>query len=758
MNALHEQFVVETRELIHQATDDLIAAEREGFSPERVDRVFRAFHTLKGSAGVVDLPAMSLTLHAAEDVLAAISAGRMAVSPGVIDDALACLDQVSGWVDAFEVHQALPPRAGEDARAMAERLRKLLSASAGTLPGRSETVATEPALPDWATGLLASWRERAGNEASAPPYLFALVYEPHAGCFFNGDDPLDLMRRVPNVVAFSMEAREAWPPLEDFDPLACNLRLQALASATREELATVFRLVPDQVRFFEIPASVLQAEPGVQPAIDDMAMLARAILEEQMHVLRAAAPNEDHIGRFGAAARTAANALRHANRHPLAQRIESAAAESLSHSEASPLLSAIDEALSAIDDESTDAAEGPDNETQPRAGGRSLRVAEARIDALIDLAGELLVVKNGFVHLARRVEAEIGGHDIARLMRGQHEAMERLAGELHGAILQLRMVPIAQVFRTFPRLVRDMAQRLGKDVTLLTRGESTECDKTIADLLFEPLLHLVRNALDHGLDPAVERSAAGKPKSGTITLAASRTGDRFVIEVSDDGRGIDPTMVRRKAAERGLLPPDELAAMPDEQVIELIFAAGFSTAANVSEISGRGVGMDVVRTTIERIGGRVTLNSRAGLGTKVTLDLPVNIAMSRIMVVEAGGQVFGIAMEAVSETIRLTPDRISRIKNNDGFVLHDRVVPICSLAEIMHLPAPRAPGNGDRLVVVAEIGGRVTALEVDAIRDRLEVVLKPMQGLLSNARGYVGTTLTADGAVLLVLDLKEILP
>jgi two-component system chemotaxis sensor kinase CheA len=641
---------------------------------------------------------------------------------------------------------------------MAERLRKLLSASAGTLPGRSETVATEPALPDWATGLLASWRERAGNEASAPPYLFALVYEPHAGCFFNGDDPLDLMRRVPNVVAFSMEAREAWPPLEDFDPFACNLRLQALASATREELATVFRLVPDQVRFFEIPASVLQAEPGVQPAIDDMAMLARAILEEQMHVLRAAAPNEDHIGRFGAAARTAANALRHANRHPLAQRIESAAAESLSHSEASPLLSAIDEALSAIDDESTDAAEGPDNETQPRAGGRSLRVAEARIDALIDLAGELLVVKNGFVHLARRVEAEIGGHDIARLMRGQHEAMERLAGELHGAILQLRMVPIAQVFRTFPRLVRDMAQRLGKDVTLLTRGESTECDKTIADLLFEPLLHLVRNALDHGLDPAVERSAAGKPKSGTITLAASRTGDRFVIEVSDDGRGIDPTMVRRKAAERGLLPPDELAAMPDEQVIELIFAAGFSTAANVSEISGRGVGMDVVRTTIERIGGRVTLNSRAGLGTKVTLDLPVNIAMSRIMVVEAGGQVFGIAMEAVSETIRLTPDRISRIKNNDGFVLHDRVVPICSLAEIMHLPAPRAPGNGDRLVVVAEIGGRVTALEVDAIRDRLEVVLKPMQGLLSNARGYVGTTLTADGAVLLVLDLKEILP
>ena len=758
MNALHEQFVVEARELIHQATDDLIAAEREGFSPERVDRVFRAFHTLKGSAGVVDLPAMGLALHAAEDVLAAISAGRVASSPGLIDDALACLDQVLGWVDAFESHQALPPRAGEDARTMAERLRKRLSAPAGALPARSAPIAAEPALPDWATRLVASWRERVRPEVSVPSQLFALTYEPLAGCFFNGDDPLELMRRVPNLLAFHIEAREAWPSLGDFDPFACNLRLQGLTSATREELAALFRLVPDQVRFFEIPASVLRAEPVVRPALSDAAMLVRAVLEEQMHVLRAAAPDEDHTGRFGAAARTAANALRHAKRHPWAQRIESAGAEALSRSEASPLLLAIDEALSAVGDESSEPASGQDDGTQPRAGSRSLRVAEARIDALIDLAGELLVVKNGFAHLARRVETEIGGHDIARLMRSQHEAIERLAGELHGSILQLRMVAVAQVFRTFPRLVRDMAQRLGKDVNLVTRGETTECDKTIADLLFEPLLHLVRNALDHGLEPAVARSAAGKPKTGTITLAASRTGDRFVVEVSDDGRGIDPAVVRRKASERGLLPADELAALPDEQVIDLIFAAGFSTAAEVSEISGRGVGMDVVRATIERIGGRVTLNSGAGIGTKVVLDLPVNIAMSRIMVVEAGGQVFGIAMEAVSETIRLPPDRISRIKNNDGFVLHDRVVPICSLAELMRLPAARASGNNDRLVVVAEVAGRVAALEVDAIRDRLEVVLKPMQGLLSNARGYSGTTLMGDGAVLLVLDLKEILP
>ena len=207
-----------------------------------------------------------------------------------------------------------------------------------------------------------------------------------------------------------------------------------------------------------------------------------------------------------------------------------------------------------------------------------------------------------------------------------------------------------------------------------------------------------------------------------------------------------------------MLSPDELAALSDEQAVDLIFAAGLSTAAEVSDVSGRGVGMDVVRATIERIGGRVSVRSRIGAGTTVSLDLPMNIALMRIMVVESGGQVFGIPMDAVSETVRLTPDRISRFKNNDGFVLHDRVVPICSLAELMNLPVRAAADGQVRLVVVAEVGGRTTALEVDGIRDRLEVVLKPMQGLLSNARGYAGTTLLGDGAVLLVLDLKEILP
>ena len=471
-----------------------------------------------------------------------------------------------------------------------------------------------------------------------------------------------------------------------------------------------------------------------------------------------------HSRRMRSAMRAATGALRYGGHADLAESTGRAGAVALSESEPAVLVAAIDEALRSLMSETAvlagkDAEDVASTPAQPaRAVNRSLRVDESRIDALVDMAGELLVVKNGFAHLAKRAESEAGGHDLARAVRDQNEALERLAGVLHGAVLQLRMVPLAQVFRSFPRFVRDLSQQLGKHVTLVTHGETTEADKTIVDLLFEPLMHLVRNALDHGIEAPGQRRVAGKPEAATLTLQAARRADRLVVEVIDDGRGIDPAVIRLKAGEKRLLPEDELAALSDEQAVDLIFAAGFSTAAKISDVSGRGVGMDVVRAAIERIGGRASASSRVGAGTTISLDLPMNIALMRIMVVESGGQVFGIPMDAVSETVRLTPDRISRFKNNDGFVSHDRVVPICSLAELMKLPVTEPADRQVRLVVVTEVGGRTTALEVDGIRDRLEVVLKPMQGLLSNARGYAGTTLLGDGAVLLVLDMKEILP
>jgi two-component system chemotaxis sensor kinase CheA len=206
------------------------------------------------------------------------------------------------------------------------------------------------------------------------------------------------------------------------------------------------------------------------------------------------------------------------------------------------------------------------------------------------------------------------------------------------------------------------------------------------------------------------------------------------------------------------MPPEELAALTDEQAVELIFAPGFSTTSEVSDISGRGIGMDVVRSVVEQVGGRVSLQSKMGMGTTVQIELPTTIAMSRVMVVETGGQLFGISMDAVSETVRVNSDRISQIKNNNGFLFRDRVVPIVALAELMKVPTQTKDAAVAKLLVVMEAAGKIAALEIDAIHDRLDVVLKPMQGLLAGARGYAGTTLLGNGQVLLVLDIKELLP
>ena len=599
MNPLHEQFIIEARELVDQATDDLIALDREGSTPERIERVFRAVHTLKGSAGIVELPAMGMMLHAAEDVLAAIQAGQIAADTDLIDQGLACLDQVSRWVDEFEARAALPADAAEDAHAMVQRLRAFLPDTASVPePGADGAAAARAAnaLPGWISDLIASRRTQISQALSArPATLFAISYEPHAGCFFNGDDPVGLMRQVPELLAFRIEPREAWGGLADLDPYACNLRLRAIAAAGRNELAGIFRLVPDQVRIVELPAATLRPDSTVPL---DRSDLIHSILREQQKVLEASSAKQDLAGRVerpraappmpcapasGATWRSKSTAparlpLRRAIRgrcRPRSRRRSRHWPASRSPPSRLALLPGL--------------AAAPDG-AAARPALRLLRVDEARIDALVNLAGELIVAKNGLAHLARKADDELKDHDLALAIKREHEAIERLAGDMHAAVLRLRMVPVMHVLRPFPRLVRDMSQRLNKKVRLLMRGEATEADKTIVDRLFEPLLHLVRNALDHGVEAPDERRAAGKPDVASIAIQASRIGERFMVEVVDDGRGIDPASVRRKANERGLTTGDELAALSDEQAIDLISCPAFRPRRRSRTFPGAGLG------------------------------------------------------------------------------------------------------------------------------------------------------------------------
>jgi two-component system chemotaxis sensor kinase CheA len=480
-----------------------------------------------------------------------------------------------------------------------------------------------------------------------------------------------------------------------------------------------------------------------------------AVLEEQLRVAAQEAP-EGFPGRVGSAGQVAAHVLRRAGLETAARTIVEATRRSQHDGDPAAFADAIRSVLGGpIASASAPTANGF-VDTAPRAALRALRVDVERIDALVNLAGELTVAKNAIGHTTRRALDGADRDTLARALKDQYAVLDRQVGALQRSVLALRVLPMSHVFQRFPRLAREIAGDLGKSVRLLTEGETTEADKAIVEALFEPLLHVLRNAVDHGVEPEAERRAAGKPPTATIRLRAGRDGEHVIVEVADDGRGIDIANLREIAARRDIVAAGELAAMTDEAVLDLIFAPGFSTAETVTALSGRGVGMDAVRSAVARMGGQVAVKSQPGAGTSVVFTLPFTLMMLRVMTVEASGQVFGIPLSAVIETTSLPRERISRIGAGWAFVLRDHAVPVLRLSEALDLPDRSGAGTGEARVVLITVDGQTSALEVDAFGEWMDVMLKPMEGLLAGVNGLAGTTLLGDGRVLIVLDPREL--
>ncbi|WP_146089946.1 chemotaxis protein CheA, partial [Rhodoblastus sphagnicola] len=388
---------------------------------------------------------------------------------------------------------------------------------------------------------------------------------------------------------------------------------------------------------------------------------------------------------------------------------------------------------------------------------KTLRVDQAKIDLLMNLIGELVVSKNSLPFLAKRAEEVHGSREMSREIKDQYAVIDRLAQEMQSAIMAVRMLPVSDVFDRFPRLVRDVARRLGKEVELTVSGGDTAADKTIIEALGDPLLHIVRNSLDHGVESAEERRAAGKPPVSELTMRAYQEADSVVIEVQDDGRGIDPARIRAAAIEKGVITAERGTAMTDVECVNLIFAPGFSTVSQVSDLSGRGVGMDVVRTTIEGFGGRVQVSSTPGKGALTRLTLPLSMAVTRIMIIEGAGGQYGVPMDMIVETVRIDKSRIHRVKQSETFILREQLVPLTRLADLLGEPALDKDYDAPEAVLVCRIDGRLVGVVIDDFRIGMDVVLKPLEGIVASSRGFSGTTLLGDGRVLLVLDLKELL-
>jgi two-component system chemotaxis sensor kinase CheA len=389
---------------------------------------------------------------------------------------------------------------------------------------------------------------------------------------------------------------------------------------------------------------------------------------------------------------------------------------------------------------------------------KSLKVDQVKIDRLMNLIGEMVVSKNALPYLAQRAEVQFGVRELSREIKAQYAVINRIADEMQDAIMQVRMMSVSFVFQRFPRMVRDISRKLGKDVQLVLEGEETQADKNIIESLADPLMHIVRNSLDHGVEIPEVRRAQGKPATATITMRATQETDRVVIEISDDGKGIDPAIIKRKAYEKGLIDEATLERINDREAINLIFAAGLSTAEKITDLSGRGVGMDVVRSVIEKVNGVVQVDSSVGKGTSIHISLPLSMAITQVMIIESDGQLFGVPMDHVVETVRVPRNAIHVIKQSRTVVLRGRIVPLKPLNALLGLSAePRANADDELAVLLVQANGEVSGLLVDGFRETIGMIQKPMSGILSGLSVYSGSALMGDGSVLMVLNIKEIM-
>ncbi len=392
------------------------------------------------------------------------------------------------------------------------------------------------------------------------------------------------------------------------------------------------------------------------------------------------------------------------------------------------------------------------------SASKTLKVDQDKIDRLMNLIGEMVVAKNALPYLANRAEAVFGVRDLSREIKAQYAVINRVAEEMQDTIMQVRMMPVSFIFQRFPRMVRDISRKLGKEVELVLEGETTEADKNIIEALSDPLIHIVRNSLDHGLEQPDVRLAAGKSATGKLLIRASQESDRVLIEIIDDGKGINPDVIKHKAYEKGLIDEATLERISDQDAVNLVFAAGFSTADVISDLSGRGVGMDVVRSAVEKVSGTVGIESEVGKGTRLYLSLPLSMAVTNVMIIQSNQQIFGVPMDIVVETVRVPSSHIQRIKQKQTTVLRGRIVPLLSLNDLLANKVAQQPNENDEFAtLIVRVHGEHVGILVDEFRETVDIILKPMTGILGGLAGYSGAALLGDGSVLMVLNPRELI-
>jgi len=702
MEAIKATFFQECDELLGDLEEGLLTLETGGGDSETVNAVFRAVHSVKGGAGAFGLEPLVRFAHVFETTMDMVRSGALAPELHVIQVLLRAADHLADHVAAAKAGGT--PVGGEDA-IVAEL--EALTAGAGSAPAAAPApiptfeatpLPSVPDEPDFGfSPMMISLDPDPQPEPEPDTGADWLVrFTPKDVMYRNANDALPLMRELARLGPLSVECNIRTVPLLDaLDPLGAYLTWTVTLTApdvARERIVDVFEFVDGDCVF---SVEQVEAEPAPAPMI---------------------LPEPEILAPVAS--------------KPVAPATPQVAAPTPPASAETP----------------------PANEARgaEAAAPATIRVDLDRVDRLIDLVGELVINQ---AMLAQRV-MESGVARSSNIALGLDD-LEQLTREIQDSVMAIRAQPVKSVFQRMPRLAREVAAMTGKRVRLVTEGEGTEVDKTVIERLAEPLTHMLRNAIDHGLESPEERRAAGKPEEGVIKLAAMHRSGRIVIEISDDGRGINRERVRDIAVKRGLIEAD--AALSDEEIDNLIFAPGFSTAATISDVSGRGVGMDVVKRSIQALGGRITIVSRPGLGSTFTMSLPLTLAVLDGMVVTVGEQTLVVPITAIIESLQPKPGDIQAL-GPDGFVLSVRgaYVPLIDVAQAMSWGETASTGPGVTLLVESGIGG-LAALRVDAIQGQRQVVIKSLELNYQQVDGIAAATILGDGRVALILDVDAII-
>lgn len=703
-------FLIESRELLQDMESKLLEIENQPADTESINAIFRAAHTIKGSAGLFGLDSIVRFTHVAESVLDRVRGGEVVLDADLATVFLESCDQISSLVDSVEAGNEAP---GPAVEAKSDALIVRLNAYLGIEASAPAETASVPAVREGVVEQI-----KAGPLAETDNWHISLRFG--VDVLRNGMDPLAFLRYLKTLgeITAITTLAENMPELEAMDPESCYLGFEIgfRSEADKAAIEGVFEFVREDARIHILPP---------RSRIADYVELIRALPEEEMRLgeiltqCGTLTPQELDDGLNAQA--------------DLAEEVSVPLGAILV--EGGSVQPAVVEAALEKQQQVKDA------KTKQQ---RFIRVDADKLDSLINLIGELVIAGAGGNLLARRS----GDPDLV-------EASESINGfieEVRDTALSLRMVPIGETFSRFQRVVRDVSKELGKDITLQISGADTELDKTVVEKIGDPLMHLVRNSMDHGIEKAELRAERGKPAQGTIFLNAYHDSGSVVIEVSDDGGGLNKDKILAKAIEKGLVSPSQ--QLSDQEIYKLIFAAGFSTADAITNISGRGVGMDVVRQNIESLRGTVSIDSMAGEGSTISIRLPLTLAIIDGFLVNVARSSFVIPLDMVVECVEL--DKTDRFAEDDHNYINLRgeVLPYIRLRELFDI---QGRSEHRENIVVIQYADVKAGIVVDELMGEFQTVIKPLGKIFSHVRGLGGSTILGSGEVALILDVPGLI-